>query len=109
MGFLSRLFGVSDDGGKKQSSETPNVMLRTVRSGGYDKADVLAALDMLGNEIFALEEAVKARGEGKNYTLPPETEIPEMKTAKMGGFNEEDVKEYIDALNAKISSLRAQL
>lgn len=108
MGFFSRLFGSGNNSGGN-SGGAPSGILRTVRSGGLDKADVLTAVDMLNSEILFLEEALEAKKNGQSVTIPPESELPEMRQVKMGGFNEEDVTASISELRSKISELRAQL
>ena len=110
MGFFSKLFGGGNDGGSSDTGfgSSGIGMLRTVNSGGYDKASVLGALDTLNTEIMALTEARSAKDAGRPYTLPAHTE-PQLRSVSKGGFNEEDVERYMAELQQKIEELRAQL
>ena len=110
MGLFSRLFGGSGYEPKASSGESGVGigMLRTSRTGGYDKMAVLAALDSLNKEIIALTEAKEAKDAGKAYSLPAAADI-QLNTVKAGGFDEEDVDRYISELKQKINELRAQL
>lgn len=111
MGFLSKLFGGSDNGksaGAPTDTGTGIGMLRTTRSGGYDKRSVLAAMDALNAEILALSEAVCSKCSGSPYTLPEPADL-ELTKVSSGGFNEEDTNAYIGELRKKIAELRALL
>ncbi len=109
MGFLSKLFGSPDNNkGEGAPSGMGMGMLRTARSGGYDKQSVLAALDALNAEILALTEAASQKYSGGIYTLPQPADI-ELKKVSSGGFNEEDTDAYIGELRKQIAELRARL
>jgi hypothetical protein len=115
MGFFSRLFGGENGGDSVKSApvqsagETGMPMLRTSRSGGYDKRETLMMLDKLTTEKIMLEEALAAKNSGVPYQMPPEADITVPSTVKMGGFNVEDVNEYAESLAAENASLRAGL
>lgn len=116
MGFFSRLFGGGNDDAKRNDSHNGSVssgvtapILRTTRHGGYDKNESLTMFDRLTTEIFLLEEAVAARDSGRQYQVPPEGSVSMPNIVNMGGFNEEDVNEYVENLKARISDLRAKL
>lgn len=106
MGLFSKLFASVST--PEQSGAAEVGTLRTVNSGGYDKASVLGALDALNTEIMALTEAKAAKDAGRPYTLPAHTE-PQLRSVSKGGFNEEDVERYMAELQQKIEELRAQL
>ena len=112
MGFFSRLFGGNDEGRPSAPAVAETGMppiLRTSRSGGYDKRETLVMLDKLTTEKVLLEEALAAKNSGAPYQMPPEADITVPSTVKMGGFNEEDVNEYAESLAAENASLRAGL
>lgn len=115
MGFFSRLFGGENGGESVKSAPAQSAggmgmpMLRTSRSGGYDKRETLMMLDKLTTEKIMLEEALAAKNSGALYQMPPEVDIITPSTVKMGGFNEDDVNEYAESLAAENASLRAGL
>ena len=112
MGFFSRLFGGNDEGRPYAPAAAETGMppiLRTSRSGGYDKRETLMMLDKLTTEKIMLEEALAAKNSGAPYQMPPETDITVPSKVKKGGFNEEDVNEYAESLAAENASLRAGL
>ena len=115
MGFFSRLFGSENGGENVKSTPVQSAggmgmpMLRTSRSGGYDKRETLMMLDKLTTEKIMLEEALAAKNSGAPYQMPPEADIITPSTVKMGGFNEDDVNEYAESLAAENASLRAGL
>lgn len=115
MGFFSRLFGGGngEDGiasaPAHSAGGTGMPILRTARSGGYDKRETLMMFDRLTTEKLMLEEAIEAKNSGAPYQVPPETHISTPNRVKMGGFNEDDVNEYAEQLAAENASLRARL
>ena len=106
MGLFSKLFASGSTPEQGGAAEVGT--LRTVNSGGYDKASVLGALDALNTEIMALTEAKAAKDAGRPYTLPAHME-PQLRSVSKGGFNEEDVERYMAELQQKINELREQL
>ncbi len=79
--------------------------------GGYDKKTTLEYVDMLNIRIHRLEIMKKEGKEGEDaYTLQP-LKYPEevIKKAKMGGFNEKEVDEFIEEATAKIKELEREL
>ncbi|MBO4865959.1 MAG: hypothetical protein J5582_05240 [Ruminococcus sp.] len=115
MGFFSRLFGGGngEDGiasaPAHSAGGTGMPILRTARSGGYDKRETLMMFDRLTTEKLMLEEALAAKDSGAPYQIPPEASIITPSRVKMGGFNEDDVNEYAEQLAAENASLRVRL
>ena len=107
MGFFGKLFG----GGNEAEKGAPKGagMLRTTRNGGYDKSDTLTLFERVSVEKMMLEEAVEAKENGRPYQMPPEADTTLPRTVKIGGFNEEDVKNYLESLLTEIRSLREKL
>lgn len=98
MGFFKRLFGVSSGG-----------YLSTMRTGGYDKSDVLAIADAYNTYIFELIEAVEDKKAGRPFTMPAQPVIKPMRSARMGGYDKADTEAYYADLRAKIAKLEEQL
>lgn len=115
MGFFSRLFGGGngEDGIASapaySAGGTGMPILRTARSGGYDKRETLMMFDQLTTEKLMLEEALAAKDSGAPYQIPPEAKNITPHIVRMGGFNEDDVNEYAEQLAAENASLRARL
>ena len=79
MGLFSKLFGnkddITDEIKKAEKPAAQNTgfsmpVLRTVRSGGYDKTAVLGMLDSISKEYMLLKEASEAKEKGESFTLP---------------------------------------
>ena len=114
MGFFRKLFGADNDNGTEtkeiQITESAQPgMLRTTSKGGLDKRGTLTLIDSMTAEIMLLQEAAEARNRGEEYQVPPEKQYSLPDAVSRGGFNEEDVKGYMDSLQAKINNLRAGL
>ena len=110
MGFFGKLFG---GGGERPSDNTGGPggmgMLRTARSGGYDKTATLTAIDALTSEIMLLKEAVEAKEKGEPFRVPHGGKFEMPPTVRAGGFNEQDTEEYIASLQAEIEKLRLSI
>ena len=118
MGLFTKLFGnkddITDEIKKAEKPAAQNTgfsmpVLRTVRSGGYDKTAVLGMLDSISKEYMLLKEASEAKDKGENFTLPAAADYADIPTVRAGGFSCEDVDDYIKEIKAKIAGLRAGL
>ena len=114
MGLLGKLLNRNKDeldeyNSRETSAKSEPGMLRTARTGGYDKMMVLAAIDALNKDIFALENALEAKKNGQPYQLPPPSSAENIPQVSRGGFDKDDVDGYIRTLQNTISELRSQL
>lgn len=114
MGLLGKLLNRNKDeldeyNSRETSAKSEPGMLRTARTGGYDKMMTLAAIDSYSKEILALTEAVEAKKNGEPYTPPAEAPAVAIPTVRAGGFNESDVDAHIQTLKDTIIGLRSQL
>ena len=80
-----------------------------VMFGGYDKLETLKYVDMLTSQIYMLEEAVEKKNKGESFIIPDEPEPFVPKVSALGGFDKDDVENYIDELSQKIKELREKL
>ena len=78
-------------------------VLRSATFGGYDKADVIMTLDTLNPAKFAFEERAISLSELKRIS----NEISEHQFKKVftGGFNKQDVENYIRSLCDEIQNI----
>ena len=80
-----------------------------VMFGGYDKLETLKYLDVLTGHIYQLEDALEKKQRGEQYTVPDEAELYELKISALGGFDKNDVDNYIKELRERIDELRKRL
>ena len=103
--------------------------MKTVNFGGFDKIDVLKAIDMLGSDIFILERMSERASEiidsgSSNPMCVKRCEIflkdyseislhyrddILLKTVSFGGFDKKDVLSVINDKKNKIASLESEL
>lgn len=107
MGFFSKLFGLPGEG-SNGPLESVNV-IPTADVGGYNKEDFLMCVDMYNTYLNELEQAVKAKGEGRVFSCPKKPLMPEMRKTRRGGFSETEVEAYLSELDKKTAELKSRL
>ena len=93
-----------------KSDNGSTAFLRTVRTGGFDKQDVLNYVDKLNAAIYLLEKEL-----GLNYHDYTDNSLEQsessgfLHTVRMGGFDKQDTINYIDSLNSDIYWLEHEI